>query len=191
MARRHASLTLVRDAEHYPHVITEGIERARVSVWIGTANVKDVRIEAPVGTRARARGRYVSLLESLRDLAGRGVDVRILHGAPPSRPFADTLRRLGGTKTGIQLRQCIRVHFKMIAVDGGLLYMGSANLTGAGLGAKGDKRRNFEAGIVTDDEHLLDEMQATFAHVWSGDACSGCGRRTECPVPIDTLKPSK
>lgn len=186
--RRRASLELVRDAEHYRAVVAEGIQAARVSVWIATANVKDVHVEAPVGTRARARGRYVSLLESFHDLARRGVELRILHGAPPSRPFRESLRRVDSSgELASALRHCPRVHLKMIAVDGTLLYLGSANLTGAGLGAKADHRRNFEAGIVTDDEHLLDEMQATFSEIWAGRACAGCGRRRECPAPIDQL----
>ncbi len=75
----------------------------------------------------------------------------------------------------------------MIAVDGASLYLGSANWTGAGLGAKGDKRRNFEAGVMTDDDVLLDQMQATFDAIWSGAECKGCALRGVCPAPIDTL----
>ncbi len=55
--------------------------------------------------------------------------------------------------------------------DGSLLYLGSANFTGAGLGAKGESRRNFEAGILTDDDGLLDELQAGFQAIWSGAEC--------------------
>lgn len=39
---------------------------------------------------------------------------------------------------------CPRVHFKCIIVDGVKAYFGSANLTGAGMGAKSEKKRNFE-----------------------------------------------
>jgi phosphatidylserine/phosphatidylglycerophosphate/cardiolipin synthase-like enzyme len=74
---------------------------------------------------------------------------------------------------------------KMIAVDGALLYLGSANFTGAGFGAKSDGRRNFETGIVTDDELVLDEMQATFEAIWSGRRCGACQLRGECPAPLD------
>jgi phosphatidylserine/phosphatidylglycerophosphate/cardiolipin synthase-like enzyme len=80
---------------------------------------------------------------------------------------------------------------KVIAVDGALLYLGSANFTGAGLGAKGDGRRNFEAGIVTDDEWLLDEMQGTFDAIWTGKHCSACQLRAECPKPLDARVESK
>ena len=85
------------------------------------------------------------------------------------------------------MKRCPRVHLKMIAVDGAALYLGSANLTGAGLGAKGDRRRNFEAGILTDDELLLDEMQGAFEAIWSGRECAGCALRSVCPAPLDGL----
>jgi phosphatidylserine/phosphatidylglycerophosphate/cardiolipin synthase-like enzyme len=85
------------------------------------------------------------------------------------------------------MRRCPRVHLKMIAVDGGMLYLGSANFTGAGLGAKGEGRRNFEAGIATDDDLMLDEMQGGFEAIWSGRECAGCKLRSVCPAPIDLL----
>lgn len=88
------------------------------------------------------------------------------------------------------MRACPRVHLKMIAIDGELLYLGSANFTGAGLGAKGDGRRNFEMGILTDDEWLLDESQARFDRIWRGAECGACRLRAECPGPLDG-KPSK
>lgn len=186
--RRRVSLELVRDRAHYDVVIAGAVAGARTSVWISTANLKDVHVEAPVGTRARARGRYVSALELFGDLARRGVDVRILHGGEPSRPFQESLRRAGGAaKVGLALRRCPRVHLKMIAVDGAFLYLGSANFTGAGLGAKSEVRRNFEAGVATDDELLLDEMQGVFDRIWRGGECGGCSVRRLCPAPLDQV----
>ena len=51
---------------------------------------------------------------------------------------------------------CPRVHFKMLIFDFESAYIGSANLTGAGIGMKSSNRRNFEAGILTDEAHLID-----------------------------------
>jgi phosphatidylserine/phosphatidylglycerophosphate/cardiolipin synthase-like enzyme len=134
----------------------------------------------------------MSVLELFRSLAARGVEVRLLHGCLPSGPFRTTLGRLGGARrAGIALRRCPRVHLKMVAVDGSLLYLGSANFTGAGLGVRSDGRRNFEAGIVTDDELLLDEMQASFQSIWSGRECKSCRLRRECPAPLDGSPPSR
>lgn len=189
MDKRRAALSLLVDRAHYEHV-TLAIARATTSVWIATANVKQLMVEAPIGTRDRARGRYVPILDTIQSLCDRGVSVRLLHGAPPSRPFREELRarreRLAAPR--FQMRLCPRVHMKLIAIDGALLYLGSANFTGAGLGAKGDGRRNFELGIATDDEWMLDAAQARFETIWRGGECGSCRMRRECPKPIDTLE---
>ena len=184
--QRSTRLRLITDREHYDEVIAKRITAARVSVWIATANLKELRVEAPIGSVARARGRYVSILDTFEDLTKRGVDVRILHATVPSRPFREELARHPRLlRAGLHLRQCPRVHLKIIAVDGGALYMGSANFTGAGLGAKGDGRRNFEMGILTDDEILLDAAQARFQRIWAGAECGACRLRAVCPRPLD------
>lgn len=183
---RRVELRLLRDRAHYDVLVQRVLASARVSVWIATANVKELRVEAPVGSRARARGRYVSLLEVLRGLARSGVELRLLHAGVPSRAFREELARQEELSAGgLAMRCCPRVHLKMIAVDGAALYLGSANLTGAGLGAKGEGRRNFEAGILTDDDVLLDEMQEAFDRIWSGRECKGCRVRDVCPAPLD------
>lgn len=184
---RQARVRLLVDADHYSELVQKELPSAQVALWIATANLKELRVEAPVGTRARARGRYVSVVETLEELANRGVDVRILHGRAPSRAFAAELARRRGLSQRRLLRECPRVHMKLVAVDGRTLYLGSANFTGAGIGARGETRRNFEVGILTDDEHLLDVLQARFDAIWSGQECSGCGLRRQCPKPIDTL----
>ena len=186
--RRRVELQLVRDRAHYDDVVMGAVAKARVSVWISTANVKGLRVEAPTGTRARARRAYISVLELFAGLAARGVELRMLHAGVPSRAFrADLARQKTLLAGGLAMRRCPRVHLKMIAVDGAQLYLGSANFTGAGIGAKGDRRRNFEAGVLTDDDLLLDEMQGTFDAIWSGRECPRCALRSVCPAPIDAL----
>jgi len=185
-ARRLARVELINDLEHYDRVMLGALSNARVSVWIGTANVKDIRLEAPIGSRARARGQYVSVTERLTELVRRKVEVRILHGALPSRPFRESLAKSPElVPPRFEMRHCPRVHLKMIAVDGAYLYLGSANFTGAGLGAKAEGRRNFEMGIATDDDLLLDSTQARFDGIWRGRECGNCRLRSACPAPLD------
>jgi phosphatidylserine/phosphatidylglycerophosphate/cardiolipin synthase-like enzyme len=182
---RQVPLRWVEDRGHYDFLM-RALDQASVSLWIATANLKDVRLEAPIGSVARARSRYVSVVERFDSLVARGVELRVLHGAPPSRPFQESLsRRRSLTKTDGWLRQCPRVHLKMIAVDGSDLYLGSANFTGAGFGAKGDGRRNFELGVATSDHVMLDSAQRRFDRIWSGRECAGCRVRSHCPKPLD------
>lgn len=184
--RRLAAVSLVTDGEHYDKVVLDSVCRAKVSIWIATANLKDVHVQAPLGTVARARGRYVSMTENFVSLVRAGVEVRILHGAPPSRRMRQSLagsRELG--PPGFEVRHCPRVHLKLIVVDGASLYLGSANFTGAGLGAKGEGRRNFEMGVLVDDDVLLDAAQLRFDRIWSGKECGACRLRSTCPAPLD------
>jgi phosphatidylserine/phosphatidylglycerophosphate/cardiolipin synthase-like enzyme len=187
-ATRRAAVSLILDSAHYERV-TLAIARAKVSVWISTANVKQLLVQAPIGTRDRARGRYVPIADTFQSLVDRGVQVRLLHAAVPSRPFREELARRATrlVRPGFEMRACPRVHLKMIAIDGALLYLGSANLTGAGLGAKSDGRRNFEMGLLTDDEWLLDQAQARFDRIWRGLECGACRMRAKCPGPIDVV----
>jgi phosphatidylserine/phosphatidylglycerophosphate/cardiolipin synthase-like enzyme len=179
---------LVVDRDHYDDVVLGALSEARVSVWIATANVKDVHVEAPIGTRARARGRYLSMTERFQDLVRSGVEIRILHGAPPSRPYRESLARHADlVAPRFEMRHCPRVHLKLIAVDGTYLYLGSANFTGAGLGARSEGRRNFEMGLSSDDDVLLDAAQSRFERIWSGKECGSCRLRSECATPLDQI----
>ena len=84
------------------------------------------------------------------------------------------------------MRRCPRTHFKAAIVDGQRLYLGSANLTGAGLGAKSAGRRNFEVGLVTDDPALVDAVADLFEAIWSGAMCKRCQRQNFCPAPLES-----
>ncbi|AKF11402.1 Phospholipase D protein [Sandaracinus amylolyticus] len=184
-ASRLVRTKIVAGRGHYESVVRAVID-AKVSVWIATANLKELMVE---DTRAKMPGRrasYRSMLEVFDDLAQKHVDLRILHAGFPSQAFRDAFDahpRL--VKGGLALRQCARLHLKAVIVDGALLYLGSANWTGAGLGAKGDRNRNFELGFVTEDEALLDQVQGIFDHLWNGGECARCGRRDVCDAPLD------
>ncbi len=178
---RAVRLSLVGGRGHYEAVIRAALE-AKVSVWIATANLKDLFVEAG---RVGRRARYESVLDALARMVERGVELRLLHAGFPSRAFRESFDAHPALVAGgLALRQCPRVHLKAVIVDGRHLYLGSANWTGAGLGAKSGARRNFELGLWTDDEALLDRVQALFDHLWAGGECAGCGRRDVCDDPI-------
>lgn len=187
LAKRLARIALVADRDHYDEIVLGAIAGARTQLWVSTANLKELWIEAPIGTVARARGRYQSVLETFRELSERGVDIRVLHAGVPSGPFRAAFAKRKRLAR-LELRRCPRVHMKLVVVDGETLYVGSANFTGAGLGARGEGRRNFEMGVLTSDEVLLDRVQARFDRIWSGKECAGCKLRRECPLPIDQLR---
>jgi phosphatidylserine/phosphatidylglycerophosphate/cardiolipin synthase-like enzyme len=73
---------------------------------------------------------------------------------------------------------------KCVIADGRIAYIGSANLTGAGMGAKSAKRRNFEAGIVTEDKATLRGLMDFLDEFYTGSLCKVCDRRDLCPNPL-------
>ncbi|HET9622843.1 MAG TPA: phospholipase D family protein [Kofleriaceae bacterium] len=190
-AARPVALELIAGRGHYERVI-RAVLAAHTSVWIATANVKELMVEhgrAVPGRRRTMRSPgFVSVLGLLDELAARGVELRLLHAELPSRPFRAELanhpRLVAG---GLALRRCPRVHVKTVIVDGALMYLGSANWTGAGLGAKGSGRRNFELGVVTDDAPLIDQVQAMYEQIWTGGECAACKLRDLCPGPLAEL----
>ena len=182
---RQVPVRWLEDRAHYDFALS-ALTRAQHSLWISTANLKDMRLEAPIGSVARAKKRFVSVTEHFSGLVSRGVELRVLLATTPSRPFRESLAQQRAlAKAPGWLRQCPRVHLKLIVVDGTELYLGSANFTGAGMGAKGDTRRNFELGIATSDHVLVDAAQRRFDRIWSGRECKGCRVRDKCPAPLD------
>ena len=176
---RPITTELLSGVELYRRVVVERLARARETVWISTANVKEMYIESP------ERKEYESILDLFGRMAARGVALRILHAELPSRPFREAFdRQRALVAGGLELKICPRVHFKAVIVDGAWIYLGSANLTGAGLGAKGADRRNFEVGFVTEDFDVIDRVTAMYESIWNGSECRACKVRDLCPDPI-------
>ena len=190
---RPVNLALVAGRGHYESVVKAAMNAER-SLWIATANLKELMVEdervRPGKRRAVGRqGEYRSVLAVFEELVARGVEIRILHASEPSRPFREEMRRRPSLRRpgrgSFSLHLCPRVHFKAVIVDGTMLYLGSANWTGAGLGAKGEGRRNFEVGLCSRDDLLLDEVQGYFDSIWRGAECASCKLRSVCPHPLD------
>lgn len=170
---------LIHGFDLHQEVILDEILQAQRTVWIATANLKDMHV-------AKLRG-YMPILERFDLLAAQGVRFRIIHCELPSRPFRDTLENCGHLVAGgLELQICPRSHWKMAIVDGRFAYLGSANFTGAGLGARRPQRRNLELGVVTRDPVWLDKLSTLFDEFWIGKYCAECALRDRCPDPISS-----
>lgn len=168
---------LVVNEGHWRRVVLEGILGAKVGVDIMTADFKAMLVPDEAKRRAR------SIVVHLRNLAEEGVETRLLHaGTPSSAALVELKRELPSELT---IRRCPRLHAKAVIVDCQRMYLGSANLTGAGLGAKGEGKRNFEMGIWTTSAGLIDGVLEQFNAIWEGRRCKGCRRKEICPVPLE------
>jgi phosphatidylserine/phosphatidylglycerophosphate/cardiolipin synthase-like enzyme len=170
-------IELLTGDELHRQVIQEAVLNADRFVWIATANLKDMHIPAIRG--------YKPILEIFNRMAKTGVSFRIVHCDLPSRPFRSTLERFDRLISGaLELQICPRCHWKMVLVDGHFAYLGSANFTGAGLGAKSEGKRNLELGITSRDPKLVKKLEELFDKFWIGFYCHDCALRNDCPDPI-------
>ena len=115
----------------------------------------------------------------------RGVSFRVVHSALPSRHFRETLEEFPRlTGEAMELQVCPRSHMKLVIVDGAFGYCGSANFTGAGLGAKSPHKRNLEVGVASSDPGWVGELMTLFDRFWIGENCDQCRLRDLCPDPV-------
>lgn len=160
---------------HYDKVIDK-IKDCKKTLWIGTADIKDLYVKDGRGTKP--------LLEVLSDLAKRGVEIRLIHAKEPGPAFRQDFDKYPALIDGMERVLCPRVHFKIIIFDLKTAYVGSANLTGAGLGMKGENTRNFEAGVLSSNKDFVKNAAEQFDSVWMGAHCKGCRRKEFCGDPI-------
>lgn len=168
---------LVANADHFSRIVRDGILKAQVSIDIMTADFKAMLVPTGKGRQAP------SIVKVLRKLADQGVEIRLLHAGTPSSAALQELRR--ALPENLTIRRCPRLHAKIVMIDSRSLYLGSANLTGAGLGAKVDGKRNFELGVWTESAELIEAASGHFNSLWEGRDCKGCRRKDICPVPLE------
>ena len=192
-------LTYIFNSAHYKKVLTR-VPNVKHNLWIGTADIKDLYIDDG--------GQKKPFLALIAQLIRQGVVVRLIHAKEPGSNFREDFDKYPVLYDRLERVLCPRVHFKMLIFDCKEVYVGSANLTGAGIGMKAETTRNFEAGILTDDPEiveqamngrsserqpsLLKDVQVVrdedevnqFDNVWIDKHCKSCKRREFCPDPI-------
>lgn len=165
----------ISGVDHYNKVLSK-VASVKRSLWIGTADIKDLHVKVGNSTQP--------FLAVLAQLLKRGVEVRLIHAKEPGPAFREDFDHYPILAESLERLLCPRVHFKMILFDNQEAYIGSANLTGAGIGMKNPNRRNFESGILTDNPNIVENALEQFDSVWRGSWCKTCGRRQYCPDPI-------
>ena len=169
---------IIHNEEHYTRVI-ERVRQTKKRLWIGTADIKDLHV--------KFLNSSVSFLSVLSSLAQHRVNIRILHAKKPGVNFTQSYIKYPLLEKCMEMGLCPRVHFKIIIIDSTFAYFGSANLTGAGLGLKSKKNRNFETGLISDNESIIQQLEQQFDNVWMGRHCPSCGRKAYCKNPLINL----
>ena len=168
---------LLNEAIHQ-RLFVELIPETQRFLWIVTADIKDMHV--------KKGKRYVPFLHILSDLVHQGIAVRLIHAKEPGPRFREDFDRFPALIESDLFERilCPRVHTKAIIIDGKMAFIGSPNLTGAGMGAKSPLRRNFEAGMLTDEPAHLNPLIEWVDSLYLGDHCLKCQRRKYCPDPI-------
>jgi phosphatidylserine/phosphatidylglycerophosphate/cardiolipin synthase-like enzyme len=163
--------TYISNFAHYTQVL-EKMSNVKRLLWIGTADIKDLHVKQGANT--------VPFLKILANLLKRGVEVRLIHAKEPGPNFREDFDKYPILAESLERVLCPRVHFKLMIFDMETAYIGSANLTGAGMGMKSEHTRNFEAGILTTEPTLVESAVNQFDEVWMGKFCSKCRRKAYC-----------
>ncbi|MFD2255973.1 phospholipase D-like domain-containing protein [Luteolibacter algae] len=170
---------LILNEDIYGRIIDREIHSAEKFLWIITADIKDMHV---------VRGkRSLPFLALLAELVENGVAVRLIHAKEPGPRFRKDFDRYPVLLESDLFERvlCPRVHTKAIIIDGTKAFITSANLTGAGLGAKHPDRRNFEAGILTNELTHIRPLMDWADELFLGEYCSRCRLRDRCPDPLD------
>ncbi len=169
---------LLLNEDIYQEFVSQYVASAQKFIWIITADIKDMFIQSGAS--------FIPLIELLADLVDQGVAVRLIHAKEPGPRFRQEFDRFPQLLDSELFERilCPRVHTKSIIIDGRIAFVGSANLTGAGLGAKHKDKRNFEAGFLFDDSQQIHELMNWVDQLYLGEFCLDCRRRDICPDPI-------
>lgn len=170
-------IQFITGVDIYEEVIQKRIIETKKFVWIGTSDLKDLHV--------KKRKKYVPFLEIMADLLNDDIEVRLIHAKEPGDAFRADFDRYPVLAQQLERLLCPRVHFKCVIIDGTFIYSGSANLTGAGIGARNINKRNFESGFISDDYGIVSAVMKQFDDVWMGAYCGSCHYAEQCPDKPD------
>ncbi|MEM7696808.1 MAG: phospholipase D-like domain-containing protein [Verrucomicrobiota bacterium] len=171
---------LVLNEAIHDAIFEELIPSAESFIWIATADIKDLHLA--YGSRRK----YETFLRLFDDLIESGIEIRLIHAKEPGPRFRADFDRFPNLVKSDRFERmlCPRNHMKAVIVDGRSAFLGSANLTGAGMGAKSASRRNFECGIISHEPELVTGLMDAFDELFMGAHCGRCDRRDICPDPV-------
>lgn len=157
-------MQLILNAQTYETVLLRLVPEAKRYLWVVTADLKDLFVED-------GEGKFIPFLAVLAEKLRQGVEVRLIHAKEPGPRFREEFDRFPEFLRSDLFERilCPRMHIKAVVADGRIAYVGSANLTGAGMGAKAENRRNFEAGFVTEDKEQIAQLMSFLDSFYLGD----------------------
>lgn len=142
-------LSFIANTDHYKEVLSR-VQSVKHMLWIGTADIKDLYVEL-----GKEKKPFLALIAQL---IRRGVEVRLIHAKELGSNFREDFDKYPVLYDRLERVLCHRVHFKMLVFDSKEVYIGSANLTGAGIGMKTDKKETLKLASLLMTWKLLNKQ---------------------------------
>lgn len=170
---------IITNENHYQEVL-ERICAAESSVKIMTANFKRFRLK-PTGNQGVDYNDGTPFVKYLMAKAVQGVSIQIIC-SKPSSSFRDEWQEYYQQMSPelFEYMFCERNHAKVVIIDDRMAYIGSANVTPAGLGQGIFTPGNFEAGILTMNPEIVSSAKTLFLTIWNKASCDKCHRADVC-----------
>ena len=171
---------LIINAQHYEEVI-QRVCTANSSIKIMTADFKRFNLK-PTDNQGKDYKDGTPFIKYLMGKAIQGVSVQII-SSRPSTNFMEEWKayyQQMNNPSLFEFKFCIRNHIKAIIIDERLAYIGSANITPAGIGQGIFTPGNFEAGILTEDPEVISSLKELFSQIWDEHTCVDCHRKEKC-----------
>ena len=164
---------------HYVEVI-ERICAARSSIKIMTGDFKRFKLK-PTAKQGKNYNDGTPFIKHLMEKAGKGISVHIICSRP-SKSFKEEYDALYEKikPENFRIYFCERNHSKVVIVDNKVAYVGSANVTPAGLAQGVMSPGNFEVGILTENHQFISQLNTMFSKIMNGDYCYNCHLANKC-----------
>lgn len=174
-----ASNTRLITENHYEEVI-ERICAAKSSIRIMTGDFKRFKLK-PTAKQGKNYNDGTPFIKHLMEKAGKGISVQIICSRP-SKSFKEEYDALYERikPKNFRIYFCERNHSKVVVVDNKVAYVGSANVTPAGLAQGVMSPGNFEAGILTENHQFISQLNTLFSKIMNGDYCYNCHLANKC-----------
>ena len=169
----------ITNKSHYEEVIGR-ICAAKSSIRIMTGDFKRFKLK-PTAKQGKNYNDGTPFIKHLMEKAGKGISVQIICSRP-SKSFKEEYDALYEKikPKNFRIYFCERNHSKVVIVDNKVAYVGSANVTPAGLAQGIMSPGNYEVGILTENHQFISQLNTLFSKIMNGDYCYNCHLANKC-----------
>ena len=166
--------------ENFYNEVIKRICAAKSSIKIMTADINLIRLK-PTASQGNKYKDGTSFIDFLMEKTNKGVSVQIICAEKSNRFQEDVVRAYcGEAGKHFSVCFCARNHAKVVVIDDKIAYVGSANMTRAGIGQPYASPGNFEVGFIIEAPEIVRSLNELFSKILNHEFCEDCHRRKDC-----------